>query len=105
MAFVKLPLEINELIASFLADDHDLCLFTLVCRHTHAAVHSHHCTIWRDRFDANFDLPPGKGGFALKKEYQIRQKALRQGYTGLLTGDLPEEKCFIYVLRNLIVGT
>lgn len=105
MAFAKLPLEITELVASFLADDRDLCFFTLVCRHTHAAVHSNHCAVWRDRFDANFDLPPGKRGFALKKEYQTRQKVLRRVYTGLIPGDLPEEKFFIHVLRNLIVGT
>lgn len=105
MTFAKLPLEINELIASFLADDNDLCRFTLLCHVTYEAVHSHHCTVWRDRFDAKFDLPPGKKGFALKKEYQIRQKVLCRGYTGLISGDLTEGKCFIHVLRNLIVGT
>lgn len=105
MAFEKLPLEINELIASFLTDDNDLCRFTLLCHATHEAVHSHHCTVWRDRFDAKFDLPPGKQGFALKKEYQTRQKVLCRGYTDLTSVRLPEGKCFIYVLRNLIVGT
>lgn len=105
MAFEKLPLEINELIASFLTDDNDLCRFTLLCHATHEAVHSYHCTVWRDRFDAKFDLPPGKQGFALKKEYQTRQKVLCRDYTdytGLTDGNLPE---VIHVLRNLIVGT
>lgn len=99
MAFEKLPLEINELIASFLTDDNDLCCFTLLCHVTHDAVHSHHCTVWRDRFDATFDLPPGKKGFALKKEYQIRQKVLCRGFTGQSFIHV------IHVLRNLIVGT
>lgn len=105
MAFVELPLEIIELIASFLTDDKDLCRFTLLCHLTYDAVHSHHCTIWRDRFNAKFDMPPGRKGFALKKEYQIRQKVLCRGYTEPPPGDLPEEKCFVHVLRNLIVGT
>lgn len=105
MAFEKLPLEINEMIASFLTDDNDLCRFTLLCHVTHEAVHSHHCTVWRDRFDAKFDLPPGKKGFALKKEYQIRQKVLCRACTGFLSRDLQEGKRFIHVLRNLIVGT
>lgn len=105
MAFVKLPLELNELIASFLTDDNDLCRFTLLCHVTHDAVHSHYCTVWRDRFHSKFDLPPGRKGFALKTEYQIRQKVLCRGYTGLFPGDLQEDICFIHVLRNLIVGT
>lgn len=67
MAFEKLPLEINELIASFLTNDYDLCRFTLLCHVTHQAVHSHHCTVWRERLNAKFDLPPGKQGCAFQK--------------------------------------
>lgn len=90
MASQNLSLEINELIvsiyASFLADDYVIYLYTW----SSLLWRLHH--LERPLWCKNRSLP-GKRGSAIEKEYQLRQKMIYQGYTGLISGDWPEEIC------------
>ena len=95
--------QINEHIASYLTNDKDLCRFTAVCTQTYVAVHNERAGLWRERFTACYDLPPGKSGSELKQIYQMRRKALYNEIEWVV-GQRKEEALALVALRDIVVG-
>ena len=101
-AFQRLPIEVNENIASFLDTDKDFANFNAICRETHDTIQSHRCGAWRAQWKQEYDLPLGMTGSQLKAQYQERRMYL---YTKAFRDGLADaEMNCIRVLKQLVIG-
>ncbi|KAI9847748.1 MAG: hypothetical protein M1838_000793 [Thelocarpon superellum] len=102
MALSKLPLELLELIAVFIADDVDLAAFANVCGASRTAVNGGQSTVWRGRFELTYDSISGVTSRFWRALYTRRQWQLGQ-VVRFGSGRTPEEVRCLEVLRDLIV--
>lgn len=87
-------------IACFLVDDADLSSFTSVCTSVAYQVLPSHSSIWRRRFEDQYDLPRGHNSAEIKIEYQTRAIVLAQKIS-FRYGEKEEQELWLELIKTL----
>ncbi|KAF2761678.1 hypothetical protein EJ05DRAFT_181587 [Pseudovirgaria hyperparasitica] len=104
MAFNILPIELNQGIASFIADDRDLCAFRSICSATRNAIDGDKFSFWRSRFREHFDLVKGVEAEKLRRRYQHRMRHMRHNDTTRFSkGSERQSKSLLNIVKDLIL--
>lgn len=93
--------QILQTITSLLSSDKDVVNFSLVCKEIWERVLATDSTIWRHRFSAKYDIPPGRTSSELMWEYQIRAIVLPQK-VDFKQGDGEWQQLWLDVIQTLI---
>ncbi|EME49481.1 hypothetical protein DOTSEDRAFT_49736 [Dothistroma septosporum NZE10] len=102
-ALDKCPVEVVELIGSFLESDQDVKNFRATCRHVHHNIEGHNGSFWRDRFLESFDQPhTPMSNVEYKRLYQARKRLFTNGAT-FRFGHSSQEMVCLEMLRDMAI--
>jgi hypothetical protein len=99
--FLVIP-KIVQQIACFLEDDTDLTSFASVCASVAYRVLPSHSSVWRKRFEDQYDLPQGHDSTEIKIEYQMRAIVLGEKVS-FRHEEQEEQVLWLEVIKTLLL--